>query len=443
MANNTYTFLEIKEFFDKALGDNLEFDTTTNITTDTKIISTALNADDDAEDGHFDNWWADITEGNNITVKRKTGSTTYATATGTLTCYGANFAADGSAMTIRLHQYNPSKKEDAIIEAIKECYPTLHKKVDNQTLVTGNRAIDGHFESWSSTSALTYWTATNTTLLQTSTAAYIRGGTYSAKCTASAANGNISISSNDYPSLLELQGQTVSAYVKAYPETLDDPTIIIDTVSRDGSTTQTLTSTTSCPATYWTLIEHENQTLNDDLQEVKITLNGATNGDYVYWDDFYIGNQKICEYLLPDEFIEGRLSQVWKQNTSISEPAFYDMHPFSHSRGENIAFSVIDDGTYNYVYLEESLPTQYRLRLLGHKPLEIPTTYTSTITIDVEKVPLLIAKAREIFWSRMAVPVSIEDKSKYEYEAAKATIDYHRLLAIHGMKPYIQKVRKY
>ena len=442
MANNTYTYLEIKEFFDKALGDSLSFETTTNLTTDTKIISTELQAHDDGENGIFDNWWAEITEGNNAEVKRKAGSTTYATATGTLTCYGANFSADASAMTIRLHQYNPSKKEDAIIEAIKECYPTLHKKIDNQTLVTGNRAIDGHLESWSSATALTYWTATNITQARTATAGLIRGGTYSAKCTASAGNGYISIHSNTYPELLEFQGQTINAYVQAHPEVADDASIVIYTKQDDG-TEETFTSTTATPAGEFTRIELENSSINNDLAEFEARLKVTTNGKYVYFDDFYIGGRKVSEYLLPDDFIEGRLSQVWRQNTAVSEPAFYDVHPFSHSRGENIAFNIIDDGTYNYLYLEDSPTTEYRLRLLGHKPLEIPTAYTSTITIDVEKVPLLIAKAREIFWSRMAVPVSIEDKSKYEYEAAKATIDYHRLLAIHGMKPYIQKVRKY
>jgi len=49
--------------------------------------------------------------------------------------------------------------------------------------------------------------------------------------------------------------------------------------------------------------------------------------------------------------------------------------------------------------------------VLSGGTLETLSADTDTITIDAEKVPLLLAKAREIFWKREAAPASANDKA--------------------------------
>lgn len=442
MSINTDTFLEIKQYLDEALGDSLIFDTTTNIAANTSIVSTQLKTYDRGEDGYFNNWWVEITEGNNIGVKRLTGSTTYATATGTLTVYGAALAAEAGAVTIRMSRFDPNKKERAILRAVEEVYPSLHKKVDDMTLITGNILPDGHFESWSSASALTFYSTSNITLARTSTNALHRGGYYSAKATAGADNGYFYISSDSYPRLLDLQDQVVDFYVWAYPEVANDASIVIYTIKNDGTTTQTLASTTSCAAGVWTQLKLESQTLNDDLEEIQIRFKVATNTKYAYFDDAYLSGMRLSEYLLPPDFITGSLRQVFIQTQGNMDEAFYDLHPFSTQfPGLQIPFNIINDGTNQYLKLDDYL-SERRLRLIGDKILESLSSYTDTITIDSERVPLLIAKAREIFWKREATAISSEDRSRYKQEAYEAEMDYRKLLTKFRMSRDVEYIRR-
>jgi len=442
MSLNTDTYLEIKKFLDEALGDSIEVDTTTNIGANNTIVSTQLKAYDKGETGYFDDWWVDITEGNNIAVKRLTGSTAYVTATGTLVVYGAALAAETGAVTFRMHRFDPNIKENALKRAIEEVYPSIHKKVDDLTIVTGNILPDGHFENWSSATALNFYTTTNITLARTSTAGLTRGGYYSAKATAGADNGYFSVHSNNYPRLLQLQDQTVDFYVQAYPEVANDASIVIYTKQADG-TAQTLTSTTTCPAGEFTKLKLETQTLNDDLVEVELRFKVATNTKYVYFDDAYLSGMRLSEYLLPPDFINGNLRQVFLQTYGISDEIFYDLHPFQTSYpGEQIPFEIIDNGTNKYLKLLNDCLSERRLRLKGDKPLESLSAYTDTLTIDSERMPLLIAKAREIFWKRESAAISGEDRARLKGEAMEAENDYRKLLTKMRMPRDVEYIRR-
>jgi len=426
---NTETYLELKELFDQSIGDYLSFDTTTNITTTNAIVSTSLKAYDDGSDGHYDGMWVSIDEGNNIGVERKTGlpgTTTYATSTGTLTVLGAALSAETGAVSCRIHRYEPALKGRAINEALKEVYHDLNLTVDDMTLVTGNIIPDGHFESWSSTSALNWFTASNITLAQTSTAGCTRGGTYSAKLTASADSGYIYLNSNTYSRLLMLQDKTVNFYAMAYPQTANDAKIEIYTKDISGDT-QTLTSTTTSQAGEFTQIKLEDQKLNDDLTDVEIRFYVNTSGQYVYYDDAYLGCHSLTEYLLPDDFVGGDLTKVVIQTTGHMDEMFYDLQPFIDDNGIELPFDIINNGTNLYLSLIEYLPIERRLRLIGRKPFNVLSSNTDTLTIDVHRIPLLIAKARMIFFGRMAVPVSKGDIDRFEYEYSKAQRDYLRL----------------
>ena len=440
MARNTTTFLELKQLFNQSIGDDLEFDTTTNITTNNSILSTTLNQFDDGEDDHFNTWWVYITEGVNITKSRKISD--YATSGGTLTVYGAALAAESAAVTCRLTRYNPDHAKQALIRACEEIYPTLHKPMDDHTLITGNMLPDASFESDLVTD---FYSVSNITYAKTSTEGLYRGrmGQASAKATATAANGYIYLTSDAYPRLLDLQGKTVDAYVWVYPEVANDAYLEIYTKSDDGTTTQTLTSTTTCAAAVWTLLKLEDQALNDDLDEIQVRFKVATNTKYVYFDDAYVGCERLKEYILPDYIIEGHLSRVFVQDYGYSDPAMYDINPFitAHS-GIEYPFDITDDGVYTYlVLLGSTPPTKRRIRMLGYQPLEILSTDATTLTLDTQRVPLLIAKAREIFFSRESVPVSAEDTSRFQGEYARAVYDYNKLFYKARMSKPVELVK--
>jgi hypothetical protein len=444
MAINTSTFLVLKGLLDESLGDSLEFDTTTTITTNTSIVSTALKAYDKGRNGYFDNWWVEITEGVNAGVKRLTGSTAYVASSGTLTVYGAALGAEAGAVTCRLHRYDPTKKENSIKRAVEEIYPSLHKKVDDMTLIMGNILPDAHFESWTSTSALTHYSTSNATLAKTSTVTLIRGGTYSAKVTATVANGCFYIDSGMYPRLLDLKGKTVDFYTWAISEVTDDAWIKIETYSIDGTTSQSLTSTTPCVASVPTLLKLESQTLNENLYRISISWGVTTNAKYVYFDDAYLSGMRLSEYLLPPDFISGSLRQVWLQTNGESEPAFYDLHPFNTQyTGVMLPFTITDNGVNRYLQFFNDYLSGYRLRLIGDKPLETLSAVTDTLTLDTEKLPLLIAKARKVFWQRAGTAVSAEDRDRFKNEANEAENEYRRLLVQHGMPRAFELVHRY
>lgn len=430
MALNTSTFLALKLLFNQAINDDLRFNTTTNIADSKLVVSTTLNAYDDAENGYFDDWWVEITDGTlNLATERKIGSTTYATSSGTLYVWGADLSAESATRACRLHRYEPARKTNAILRAIEELYPTLHLDIDNQTLVTGNRLKDGHFESWTDATTPVYYTKYNAggAFARTTTGGLTRGGTYSLKYTAGAADDYFDIDSETYPELLELKGRTASFYAQVQPEAANDGKLEIYTLKTDGTTSQTLTSTTTNPTGVFTQLKLESQAINDDLDYISIRFKTTTSGKYTVWDDAYLGDRRLCEYLLPDDFVGGELIQVWVQTEGESDELFYDLHPFTHNRGKQISFDIVSDGADEYLVIG-TVTNERRLRLIGDKPLETLSTGASTITLDAHRIPLIIAKARMIFWEREAVPVTADDKSKFEHEYNKATRDFTKLL---------------
>jgi len=322
---------------------------------------------------------------------------------------------------------------DAINNAIREIYPNLHKRLEDKTLVTGNMLPDNSFERWSSTSALTFYSSTSSsaTFAQSTSAGLYRGAraTKAMKFTAAAADDYIKISSNDYPRLLDLMGRTINFKCWVYPESAKDAWIQIYTIKADG-TEQELPSThpnTGCPATKWTLLELESQAINDDIVEIQFRLRVHTSGKYVIFDSGRQTGRNLYEYLLPEDFAEGTVSQVYVQATGYSDDICDDLQPRAWERV--YGFEVIDDGTYKYLRLPLLHTSNRQIRLIGYCPLETLTTDTSTISLDDEKqLNLLITYAAYwLFTMEEGVPAS-GDTSRVENKADRWLRKYYRLL---------------
>jgi hypothetical protein len=169
----------------------ISFSTTTNITTNTSIISTEL-VDDYTNDDFLNLWFVHVTSGENAGVVRRI--TDYTASSGTLTVAGANLSAESGSVTVEVTRYNPDVFLNHFNKARQHVFPQLSIVRNHETIVTGqmqqrytlpstlrnkpyavylgshspagdleiNLFTDGGFEDWSSSTALTSWTLAGT-----------------------------------------------------------------------------------------------------------------------------------------------------------------------------------------------------------------------------------------------------------------------------------------
>lgn len=430
----------LEQRLSEQVGDYLEVIVTTAIAANTSIVSTNLTSYDGGRDDYFNDWWVYITDKANAAVQRQVSD--YATATGTLTIRGANLTTDvANLATIRLHRYNRDLYVNAINDAIRETFPTLHKRFDIAELVAGNILPNSHFRDWTSASYPDKWSVTNATVAASTTAGTYRGGAKSAKVTASAAGGYMYIHSDSYPKLLDLMGQSVSLYAWALPEVADDAMLEIYTKQADG-TEQTLDSTTESPAGEFTRLELEDQALNDDLVEASIRLVVATNAKYVYFDDAKLFGVNEKEYLLPLDIKSGKLASVQVQTGGLANITADDLSPRNWQ--EAYDWEILDDGTDKFLRFNPFPQQERRIRLKGYAPLSAVSAYTSTIEIEGELVNRFIAYAKYKLYQAIEGPVATADIGRYETQSAKAYNEYMRLSHLRMMPPKTQmKIREY
>lgn len=425
----TTTELQLDTMLLQSIGPHyIRHPVTTAINADALVVSTHLTNYRNTVD-YFNDWWIFFDDQANEGVSRQILDDD---GSNTLTVRGAVLSDDGANLAnFRLSPYSWEQRTRAIIEAIDEIYPHLYRELDIMALVTGNVLPNSHFENWAVSTFPDKYTVTNAAAVQETTAGLIRGAKSSAKVTASAGNGYMSISSDDYPRLLDLMGQTVDFKCWASPEEADDATIQIITTQADG-TTQTLSSTTAAPAAAFTALVLENQVLNSDLVTVEIRFRVTTNGKFVYFDDARLFGQNRFEYLLPTDFDSGSLAEVWIQTRgALRDATNTDASDELQVRHwERIwGWQIMEDGTDRHLRLPALFTQQRRVRLIGTGTLEALSQDTpdGTISLDGRRLNLLIAFAKyKLYTIVPGIPAS-EDISGYDSAAAKALFDYRRL----------------
>ena len=418
----------------EAIGDYISETVTTPLATDNYIIATGLNKYTNVAD-YFNDWWAYISSGSTINEGQDRRVSDFKTSSWTLDVLGNAWTCDSSgSATFNLYRYSRTNKVWAINRAIEEVYPELYRPVENRELITGN--ILPPF-IWTSSTALRLYSSTDlTSYTKTTTAKYKWGGAEtSALALASAADGYIYLSSDDYPRLLDLKGTTVDLECWAYPvDTANDPWIQITTAEADG-TTQTLPADwtaavaagQTAPKTYLSLLKLENQTLNDDLVQVIIRLRVHTNAKSVYFSPPRLNGRNIYEYMLPDDFKdEGHVSQVYVQSQGKSDPPCDDIYPRAWERVYGAR--IIKDGTYEYIRLPNLYANERQIKLIGRTRLEALSSASDTITLDGEKVNLLVAYAAYKLYQREAGTASGEDRINLLAESEAWKYRYDRLL---------------
>ncbi len=427
----TTNALALNQRLSEVLGDWIQVPTTTNVAASRLIISTNLNQYDGGRDDYFTDWWYYIVNGNNAGADRK--ARFYYTGNAAANVYGTVFSADTNAADIRVHRYNYTDKQRALNETIRETYPSLHKKLDITELVSQDALPNSHFRDWSVSAVPDKYALTNATATANTTAGFYWGGGKSAEVLATAADGYMYITSNNYPRLLDLMGSKISFKAWAHPEVADDAFLTIYTIKADG-TTQTLNSTTTCPAGKETLLTLDDQTLNDDLVEVQFRFRIHTNAKRVRFDHARVTGYKVNEHLLPIDFREGAISQVLLQSRGASDDWCDDLNPNSWDTVWN--WDIVDDGTDKHLVLPDFYSASRSIRLIGYAPMSTLTNSTDTIETDDERyLSLLLAYAKYKMYQTIEGPVSSEDTGRYASQSSKAYGEYKRLLRTCRMSP--------
>ncbi len=422
------TLLALEKKLNEAIGDDIEFKVSTEITTATTpiVIATTLANYDDGQDDYFNDWWLYITDHTNIGVQRKV-SDYLSSASYQLTLRGAALSCDSSAAnTCRLSRYNRNDKLWAIHRALEELFPTIHEPIDDMSLVTGNiLGALGGFEWNPTTDSFKFISKTSVSLDQTTSTGNYRGpiGTRSMKVTATTDGCWAEFDSNTYPRLLDLQGRSVSMYSWVKPSAVDEAWLQIQTLTADG-TSQTLPSTwasTNVYASYWNLLALESQTLSTDLQRVRIRFRVDESSGYAYFDDAIVCGKYLHDYILPQDFQtsgnRAHLSQVYVQTKGYSDPICYDIQPIYWDRQ---GFRVEDRDGYKYLHLKDLNTNYRRIRLIGYKPVKFSSTAdTGTINLEGERLNLVLARAVQLFYRRIGQPLSTDDVARYKANVAE------------------------
>ncbi|KKN73883.1 hypothetical protein LCGC14_0396850 [marine sediment metagenome] len=436
----TTTKLVLDQKLLEATGDWLQVTATTAIAASKLFVSTELNNYDHAQDGTFDHRRIYIEDFANAGVERLLGSTTYATSTGTAYVFGANLLTDSAnKATVRISRSSYTDRDDAIKRAIGELYSNLYKSIDDLTLILGSSLPNAHFETQTTSGTPDKWAFSNATGAKETTDTW--GGVNAVKVTASAANGYLTLKSDNWRRLIPaIQGRTISVYVAALPEVADDADITIYTKQADG-TEQTLISTTSCPAGEFTILQLEDQSINDNLREAEIRLRVNTDTKYVIFDDCYIsGTNPMNDYLLSSDLQSGGIDLVEYQVTGNPPASTNNMcDDFSPDNTYERVFgwNIRDDGTDRFLRLPDTYRglSKRRLRITGTQPYETLSSATDTIaTNDVGEVDLIISYAAYLLYEKEAGPISADDTEKYNREMARFDYKTKRLLLKH-IKP--------
>jgi len=372
----------------KEIGDYWSSTTTSSGST-TTIVDTALKAYPNSWiDSQSAMMWDQITSGTYDEEERKITSLDNGTLN-TL-AHGGTIASGVTYMVHRL--FSGSEKRRALVNACKFSYPSLFGKIRDETMVSGNWLKDGSFEIWTSSSALTYWTTTTSTIAKTSTAYYFKHGKYS--CKIDTAAGSIKQSVSNWDDLKRLAGKTVTFTAQGRSDTASCLRLAI----YDG--------------TDYTYSDYHNgdDVWTDDPLEVTATIsdNPSVIEFYIYHDvaagTSYVDDARVIGPYQPRIYIGNLGLTQNKPFQVLIEDSDYDTsEPWTMIHGIKYA-----DG---YMYLPDSVPRDYRLRIIGISYLDfydssgdVGTDWDDTVAIDSPQLEILIAQAAIYLWGQRVLP---------------------------------------
>ena len=389
----------IRQEVSEEIGDWLS-GTSTATGSSTTLVDSGLKY---RPDDYFNGFWLLITSGTYAGSERFIS--VFTSSSGTITWLAALAGNSGSGVTYEIHRFRPLDITGAINDARIEAYPYLHRRVIDESLVTGSHLLDGGFEDWSSTTVLNNWTNTGTgTFAQRTTPVNGRlWDKYAVTVTPGGANGGIRQGQAQNVGLSDLCGHTV--YFKAWVNgTAADA--IIRITDDDGNTDSDAVAASAT----WELLECQ-RTIKSDSVTVQFDILSPGN------NAFYVDNARVTgpanyRYRMFTHLED--ILEVGYQSASgglNNYPCDDLVAKLPYVRLKNSRY--IYDGTKREIFLMDSPLDNRKLRIIGKGPLSSVSADADTMELDGNHIRVIVALAASKLYKRYANVVSGEDRNNY------------------------------
>lgn len=319
---------------------------------------------------------------------------------------------------------------DAINDAIREIFPILSRPVLNDTLITGNSLPNSHFEDWALSTVPDKYALSVVTAVKDTDNTYLWSGKAAAKVTRAGSDGYLYISDVEWPRLLDLQGKTISFKARAYASQASQARLTIYTNKADG-TTQTESSSYHSGGGNYELLSISDLSINSDITDIEFRFEVKTTDGNVWYDNACVPGHHRAEYLLPSEFDNGSVLEVYLQAIGYLDDWYDDIH--TESWQQVYGYRVLDDSVDKLLALPSFFSASRKIRLIGYTELSTLDVDEDTTELDNDRdVSLLIACAKYKLYQMVEGPISSQDIGLYERASAKAYQEYMRLKARSG-----------
>jgi hypothetical protein len=278
------------------MGDSLLFTTTSSGSSTTAISTALIDEDFGGDDDAFAGYWLKATSGNNDTelrrVKRASG---YAASTGTLTVTRAFTNTVANAVTMELHRYRPSLKDEALNQSIRHVASLISLPIVDETLIVDNVLLNADFETFA-TSVFTSWTAVGSpTLTQDTTT--VKHGAGAAKVVAGGSNATLGQAPTI--NIADLFNTSVTFAGWVWTATASKVRLSIDFGNGDTLSD----SDTHDGDSSWTFLS---VTASVPSNAVRITCNCEIDANTTaYFDTTHLLAGQVYEYTIPSTMLKG------------------------------------------------------------------------------------------------------------------------------------------
>ena len=376
-------------------------------------------------DSYFDNrWFVQLipTSGDNQNdIRRITGFTQ---STGTIACAGADWAASESgSINYELTPFDPSEVSNFYNEVREQVFPDIALVRDVETIVTGlrqhtytlpstirkvdrvylgnrrnadtseNLLLNGDFEDWTSSTSPDYWSVTGT------------GASVNQEADTSDPE-NYMVLYGDNSARLVVPSTTAVTLVQTFDSTLSRYTA----VATEGQ---------ECNLSAWVYCT--------EASRVSLTIDGAVQSEThggTGWE-LLKGSQTLTQTdteaavglsITSGNALAVFVDEIWM---TLGQSELIDV-PYTELRNWEHVPPVAGASNGGIIRFQETLPSKYRIRVVGRDLLSPVTTDASTIEIDGELLHPVYDRVRMMIAQRMAAnnPGSDWAEMARQYEAS-------------------------
>ena len=376
-------------------------------------------------DSYFDNrWFVQLipTSGNNQNdIRRITGFTQ---SSGTIACAGANWTdSESGSINYELTPFDPSEVSNFYNEVREQVFPDIALVRDVETIVTGlrqhtytlpstirkvdrvylgnrrnadtseNLLLNGDFEDWTSSTSPDYWSVTGT------------GASVNQEADTSDPE-NYMVLYGDNSARLVVPSTTAVTLVQTFDSTLSRYTA----VATEGQ---------ECNLSAWVYCT--------EASRVSLTIDGAVQSEThggTGWE-LLKGSQTLTQTdteaavglsITSGNALAVFVDEIWM---TLGQSELIDV-PYTELRNWEHVPPVAGASNGGVIRFQETLPSKYRIRIVGRDLLSPVSSDSSTIEIDGELLHPVYDRVRMMIAQRMAAnnPGSNWAELARQYEAS-------------------------